>query len=90
MNQLGRYQSGVFDPLPRNFGPCGAKYAFIDFGESHLVHTKEDAIKHLGDLRFHDNATAPELLKEDPVNLFACDVYALGALFKEYRQARCM
>ncbi|KAF8523991.1 kinase-like domain-containing protein [Gautieria morchelliformis] len=79
-NMLENDSSGVFDSLPRNYGPCGAKYAFIDFGESHIVRTEDDAIRHPDELCFYPKAPAPELLKDDPVNLFSCDVYAVGAL----------
>jgi hypothetical protein len=86
MNLLENDYAGVFDSVPRDFGPCGAKYAFIDFGESHIVRTEEDAIRHPEELRLHPNAEAPELLKDDPVNLFSCDVYALGSLLRDHTQ----
>lgn len=73
----------IFARLPRNFGPCEAKYAFIDFGESLLVQNNDDAMRLPDEMRVHGNAAAPELLKDDPVNVFPCDVYALGAMFKE-------
>ncbi|KAF8522975.1 kinase-like domain-containing protein [Gautieria morchelliformis] len=84
MNMLENNRSGVFDSVPRDFGPCGAKYAFIDFGESHIVRTEDEAIQHPDEVRFHPKAPAPELLKDDPVNLFSCDVYAVGALLRDH------
>ncbi|KAF8532686.1 kinase-like domain-containing protein [Gautieria morchelliformis] len=84
MNMLEGNASGPFDSTPRDFGPCGAKYAFIDFGESHIVCTEDDAIRHPDEVQFYPKAPAPELLKDDPVNLFACDVYAVGALLRDH------
>ena len=73
----------LFDPFPRDFGPCGVKYSFIDFGESQLVHTG-GATRLPADLRCHADTAAPELFKDDPVNMFCCDVYALGALLRKH------
>ncbi|KAF8524020.1 hypothetical protein JB92DRAFT_2882457 [Gautieria morchelliformis] len=86
MNMLAGNTSGPFDSTPRDFGPCGAKYTFImiDFGESHIVCTEDDAIRHPDEIRFHPKVLAPELLKDDPVNLFSCDVYAVGALLRDH------
>lgn len=87
MNHQGQCSKAldVIDAFPRDFGPCGAKYAFIDFGESHLVHTGE-VMRLPADLRFHTETAAPELLEEDPVkkDVFCCDVYALGAVLRRH------
>ncbi|KAF8510690.1 kinase-like domain-containing protein [Gautieria morchelliformis] len=86
INMLEGNPFGPFDSTPRDFGPCGAKYAFIDFGESHIVRTEDEAIRHPDEVSFHPKAPGPELLKDDPVNLFSCDVYAVGALLREHIQ----
>lgn len=56
-------------PFPRDFGPCGAKYAFIDFGESKNLRVGEE-MHSPSMMGFNNGTAAPELYGDNPVDVF--------------------